>query len=341
MRAFILRRVELIANGLGDVVLVGSSHCAGTLRVREFLTRNGHPYASIDLDRDDGVQALLDRFNVQPEDVPVLICRGDTVLRNPTNRQIADCLGFNDAVDAAQGARRRHRRRRAVGAGGRGVRRVRGARHAGGRDQRAGRAGRRQLEDRELPGLPDRHLRPGTGRPGATPRRRSSARRSSSPRAPASSPARASRMRSASTTTSPVPARTVIHRHRRRLPPARSRQPGAVRGRRRLLRRHAHRGPVVPRRRGGGDRRRQLGRPGGGVPGAVGAPRLRAGARQGPGRHDVALPDPADRGQPGHLAPHRDRDRRLWKAVWSSNGCSGGTGRVAASRPRTCGTSSS
>ena len=43
MRAFILRRVELIARGLGDVVLVGSTHCAGTLRIKEFLTRNGHP----------------------------------------------------------------------------------------------------------------------------------------------------------------------------------------------------------------------------------------------------------------------------------------------------------
>src|SRR4029453_9032731 len=43
MRAFILRRVELIAHGLGDVVLVGSNHCAGTLRVKDFLTRNGHP----------------------------------------------------------------------------------------------------------------------------------------------------------------------------------------------------------------------------------------------------------------------------------------------------------
>jgi thioredoxin reductase (NADPH) len=102
MRAFILRRVELIAHGLGDVVLVGSSHCAGTLRVREFLSRNGHPYSSVDLDRDESIQALLDRFNVQPADVPVLICRGDTVLRNPTNRQIADCLGFNEAVDATK-----------------------------------------------------------------------------------------------------------------------------------------------------------------------------------------------------------------------------------------------
>jgi thioredoxin reductase (NADPH) len=52
MRAFIVRRVELIAHGLGDVVLVGSNHCAGTLRVKEFLTRNGHPYSYIDLDRD-------------------------------------------------------------------------------------------------------------------------------------------------------------------------------------------------------------------------------------------------------------------------------------------------
>jgi thioredoxin reductase (NADPH) len=99
MRAFILRRVELIAHGLGDTVVVGSTHCAGTLRVREFLTRNGHPYAYIDLDREPGVQDLLDQFHVGAEDVPVLICRGEVVLRNPTNRQIADCLGFNEAID--------------------------------------------------------------------------------------------------------------------------------------------------------------------------------------------------------------------------------------------------
>jgi thioredoxin reductase (NADPH) len=99
MRAFILRRSELIAAGLGDVVLIGSTHCAGTLRVKEFLTRNGHPYHYIDLDRDRDAQELLDRFHVSAADVPVLICRGDAVLRNPSNQQIAECLGFNDAVD--------------------------------------------------------------------------------------------------------------------------------------------------------------------------------------------------------------------------------------------------
>jgi thioredoxin reductase (NADPH) len=102
MRAFIVRRVELIAQGLGDVVLLGSNHCSATLRVKEFLTRNGHPYAYIDLDRDADVQSLLDHFHVSAADVPVLICRGDVVLRNPTNREIAGSLGFNEVIDPAQ-----------------------------------------------------------------------------------------------------------------------------------------------------------------------------------------------------------------------------------------------
>ena len=99
MRAFILRRLELIARHLGDVVVIGSAHCAGTLRAKEFLTRNGHPFQYIDLDRDREAQELLDRFQIGVADIPVLICRGDAVLRNPTNSQIADCLGFNEEID--------------------------------------------------------------------------------------------------------------------------------------------------------------------------------------------------------------------------------------------------
>src|SRR6266850_5585915 len=102
MRAFVLRRVELIARGLGDAVLVGTNHCAGTLRTPKFLTRNNHPYSEIDLDRDADVQELLDHFKVSVEDIPVLICRGQVVLRNPTNQQIADCLGFNKAIDVTK-----------------------------------------------------------------------------------------------------------------------------------------------------------------------------------------------------------------------------------------------
>jgi len=102
MRAFILRRVELIARGVSDVVVLGSTHCQGTLRIREFLTRNGHPHTMLDLDRDTGVQELLDRFHITAADIPVVITCGEVVLRNPTNQQIADALGFNDAIDQTQ-----------------------------------------------------------------------------------------------------------------------------------------------------------------------------------------------------------------------------------------------
>ncbi len=102
MRAFILRRVELISAGVGDIILIGSTHSASTLRIKEFLMRNGHPYSYIDLERDPDVQNMLDSFQISASEIPVLICRGQVVLRNPGNQQIADCLGFNESIDQTQ-----------------------------------------------------------------------------------------------------------------------------------------------------------------------------------------------------------------------------------------------
>ncbi len=99
MRAFILRRVELLAAGVGDAVLVGSNLSAGTLRIKEFLMRNGHPYSFIDLEKDPDVQRLLDDFHIGAGEIPVLICHGQQALRNPTNQQVAESLGFNESVD--------------------------------------------------------------------------------------------------------------------------------------------------------------------------------------------------------------------------------------------------
>jgi thioredoxin reductase (NADPH) len=82
--------------------LLGSQHCAGTLRLREFLGRNGYPYTFVDLDKDKSSQELLDRFEVKLSEVPVVICDGRTVLRNPTTQRLADCLGLNASIDASQ-----------------------------------------------------------------------------------------------------------------------------------------------------------------------------------------------------------------------------------------------
>src|SRR5258705_902693 len=56
MRAFILRRLLLISQGQGNVILLGSRHSANTLRLREFLSRNGYPYSYVDLDTDTSPQ---------------------------------------------------------------------------------------------------------------------------------------------------------------------------------------------------------------------------------------------------------------------------------------------
>src|ERR687892_1579775 len=102
MRAFILRRVELIAAGVGDIVLIGSTYSADTLRIKEFLIRNGHPYSYIDLEHDPDVQNMLDSFHLAANEIPVMICRGQVVLRNPSKQEIADCLGFNESINQTQ-----------------------------------------------------------------------------------------------------------------------------------------------------------------------------------------------------------------------------------------------
>src|SRR5262249_39422713 len=70
-----------------------------TLRIKEFLTRNGHPHTYLDVDHDSGVEATLQHFHVTVADIPVLICRGKKLLRNPSNAEVAACLGFNTEVD--------------------------------------------------------------------------------------------------------------------------------------------------------------------------------------------------------------------------------------------------
>jgi len=100
MRAFILRRLELIRHGYGNVILMGSLHSARTLELREFLSRNGHPYCYVNLETDRISQELLDRFEVKPSEVPVVICNGRNVLRSPSIQELANCLDLNIRVDA-------------------------------------------------------------------------------------------------------------------------------------------------------------------------------------------------------------------------------------------------
>jgi thioredoxin reductase (NADPH) len=103
MRAFILRRVGLVAAQNGNVILIGSRHSAGTLRLQQFLTRNAHPYVNLDIDTDASVQALLDRFHIGIDDIPVVMCGGgERMVKNPSNQELAECLGMNPQLDSTK-----------------------------------------------------------------------------------------------------------------------------------------------------------------------------------------------------------------------------------------------
>ena len=99
MRAYILRRVLLMTSQTSDVILLGSTRAAGTLRLQQFLTRNSYPFVNLDIDADPSVRELLERFHVKVEDLPVVLCRGSIVLKNPSNEEVAANLGMNQPID--------------------------------------------------------------------------------------------------------------------------------------------------------------------------------------------------------------------------------------------------
>jgi thioredoxin reductase (NADPH) len=101
MRAFILRRMGIIASPNGEITLIGSRHSGRTLELREFLTRNSYPHLNIDVDADVDAHDLLAKFHVGCQDIPAIVGRGGAVLRNPTLCQAADFLGMNPPRDAA------------------------------------------------------------------------------------------------------------------------------------------------------------------------------------------------------------------------------------------------
>ena len=99
MRAFILRRMGLLASEHAEVTLVGARSCPATLRLREFLTRNAHPHVSLELESDPEVRSLLERFRVAAGELPVVVGHCGRVFRHPSVHDIAEYLRMNPAVD--------------------------------------------------------------------------------------------------------------------------------------------------------------------------------------------------------------------------------------------------
>ena len=99
MRALILRRLGLIETGAGGPVIVGHAENGDVLRLEGFLSRNGHPHQRLDPDRDPEAKALIERFEVAPCQLPIVLCPDGRLLRNPGETELARCIGLVGPID--------------------------------------------------------------------------------------------------------------------------------------------------------------------------------------------------------------------------------------------------
>lgn len=102
MRALILRRMGLIETGAGGPVIVGSADNGDVLRLEGFLSRNGHPHQRLDPATDPCGKVLIEKFEVAPADLPIVVCPNGKMLRNPTETELARCIGLISALDPNQ-----------------------------------------------------------------------------------------------------------------------------------------------------------------------------------------------------------------------------------------------
>jgi thioredoxin reductase (NADPH) len=99
MGAFVARRLLMIQMGEGNVILFGTRSSARTLALREFLTRNGHPFAYVDIDTDTCAGELMEKLAVRNGEIPVVYCNRRYVLRDPSIAELAACLDLNINVE--------------------------------------------------------------------------------------------------------------------------------------------------------------------------------------------------------------------------------------------------
>ncbi|MGC1639918.1 MAG: FAD-dependent oxidoreductase [Pseudolabrys sp.] len=99
MRALIIRRIGLLEEGSGGPVIIGHSESSDVLRLAGFLRRNGHPHQTLDPENDSEARALIERFHIDPGQLPIVLCPAGQLLRNPSETELARCIGLVGPID--------------------------------------------------------------------------------------------------------------------------------------------------------------------------------------------------------------------------------------------------
>ena len=99
MRALILRRMRLLRSGAGGPIIVGGADNADVLRLENFLDRNSHPHQRLDPNSDLCARGLIERFHITSRELPIVLCPNGAILRNPTDVELARCIGMVTSLD--------------------------------------------------------------------------------------------------------------------------------------------------------------------------------------------------------------------------------------------------
>jgi thioredoxin reductase (NADPH) len=94
MRALILRRVVLIEAGAGGPVLIGPESSPDVIRLQGFLARNAYPHQLLDPEKDEDAAKLVQQYAPNPTDLPLAVCPKGTILKNPSEAELARALGM-------------------------------------------------------------------------------------------------------------------------------------------------------------------------------------------------------------------------------------------------------
>jgi thioredoxin reductase (NADPH) len=99
MRALILRRVRLLKAGVGGPIIIGPAEDVNVLRLEGFLARNGYPHETLQAETDVEARSLLERFHIDPGQLPIVLCPNGNLLRNPSETELARCIGLVGPID--------------------------------------------------------------------------------------------------------------------------------------------------------------------------------------------------------------------------------------------------
>jgi thioredoxin reductase (NADPH) len=99
MRALILRRILILQTGAGGPIILGRADNGDVLRLQGFLRRNGHPHQLLNPEADASAKALIERFHIDAGQLPIVLCPGGQLLRNPGEDELARCIGLVRPID--------------------------------------------------------------------------------------------------------------------------------------------------------------------------------------------------------------------------------------------------